>query len=308
MCYPKGFFASQGDIGTMSVLHKVIKKKSSPVFKFLAACALAQFILSSPVFAANVVLKNGDRLTGEIIKLSDNILTFKSPLFGEVELPWKQVVELQSDDGVAVKLKDGSIAKGRVTLSSQGELVIDQDDLGRSKPLQKTDIAMFNPPVVDRAVKYSGRANFGGVFNRGNSEDDALNFDTELIARTPESRYTVAAEVNEAESAGETTTSNRYLLTQYDAFLSEKDPSVSFALNYERKFWNKRLVFFNNNNLSVSLEDMADSLLKTKVGLRVPIVENVNVATQVNVDYNNMPPPGVKKTDSSLIFSVGYGF
>jgi putative salt-induced outer membrane protein YdiY len=367
MCYPKGFFASQGDIGTMPVLHKVIKKKSSPVFKFLAACALAQFILSSPVFAANVVLKNGDRLTGEIIKLSDNILTFKSPLFGEVELPWKQVVELQSDDGVTVKLKDGSIAKGRVTLSSQGDLVIDQDDFGRSKPLQKTDIAMFNPPVMDRSVKYSGRANFGGVFNRGNSEDDALNFDTELIARTPESRYTVAAEVNEAESAGETTTSNRYLLTQYDAFLSEKDylfvsakgeqdkladlnlrtslgagygyqffetelakmsteyglvyvnedylvapdesfPSVSFALNYERKFWNKRLVFFNNNNLSVSLEDMADSLLKTKVGLRVPIVENVNVATQVNVDYNNMPPPGVKKTDSSLIFSVGYGF
>ncbi|WP_171035245.1 DUF481 domain-containing protein [Limnobacter alexandrii] len=351
----------------MPVLQEVAAKNFPPVFKFTSACALALSLFSNPVNAANVLLKNGDRLSGEVIKLSDNILTLKSPLFGEVQLPWKQVLELQSDEGVTVKLKDGSTAKGKVTLSQQGELIIDQGDLGRSRPLQRADIAMFNPPVVDNSVKYTGRANLGGVFNRGNSEDDALNFDAELIARTPESRYTVAAEVNEAESAGVTTTSNRYLLTQYDAFLSEKDylfvnakgeqdeladlnlrtslgagygyqffetelaklsteyglayvnedyivapdesfPSLSLGLNYERKFWDKRLVFFNNNDLSISLEDTADALFKTKIGLRVPIVENVNVATQLNVDYDNMPPPGVKKTDSSLIFSVGYGF
>jgi len=357
----------KGDLGTMPVLKEVKVEKFPPLFKYAPACVIALSLFSSPVFAANVVLKNGDRLTGEIVKLSDNILTLKSPLFGEVELPWKQVLELESDEGVIVKLKDGSTAEGKVTLSQQGELIIDQGDLGRSRPLQRAEVAMFNPPIVDHSVKYSGRANLGGVFNRGNSEDDALNFDAELIARTPENRYTLAAEVNEAESAGVTTTSNRYLLTQYDAFLSEKDylfvnakgeqdkladlnlrtslgagygyqffetdraklsteyglayinedyivaadesfPSLSLGLDYERKFWNKRLVFFNNNDLSVSLEDTADSLFKTKVGLRVPIVENVNVATQVNVDYDNMPPPGVKKTDTSLIFSVGYGF
>jgi putative salt-induced outer membrane protein YdiY len=351
----------------MSVLQEVAVKNSPCFFKLAPACALAISLFSSPVNAANVVLTNGDRLTGEVIKLSDNILTFKSPMIGVVELPWKQVLELQSDEGVTVKLKNGSAAKGKVTLSQQGELIIDQGDLGRSKPLQKADVAMFNPPVVDNSVKYSGRANLGGVFNRGNSEDEALNFDAEFIARTPENRYTLAAEVNEAESAGVTTTSNRYLLTQYDAFLSEKDylfvnakgeqdkladlnlrtslgagygyqffeteraklsteyglayinedyivapdesfPSLSLGLNYERKFWDKRLVFFNNNDLSISLEDTADALFKTKIGLRVPIVENVNVATQLNVDYDNMPPPGVKKTDSSLIFSVGYGF
>jgi len=351
----------------MPVLQVVNMKTTSPRFKVLPACALLFSLFSAPALAATVVLDNGDKLTGKVIKLSDNILTFKSPIYGEVELPWRKVSELISDEGVTVQLKDGSTAKGKVTLSQQGELVIDQGDLGRSRPLQRADIALFNPPVVDRSVKYSGRANLGGVFNRGNSEDDALNFDTELIARTPENRYKLAAEVNEAESAGVTTTSNRYLLTQYDAFLSEKDylfvnakaeqdkladlnlrtslgagygyqffeteiaklsteyglayinedyeiapdesfPSLSFGLDYERKFWKKKLVFFNNYDVSVSLEDTADALFGTKVGIRVPIVENVNVATQVNVDYDNMPPPGVKKTDSSLIFSVGYGF
>ena len=168
----------------MPVLKEVNVKNFPLVFKFAPACAVVLSLFSSPVIAANVVLKNGDRLTGEIVKLSDNILTFKSPLFGEVELPWKQVLELQSDDGVTVKLKDGSTAKGKVTLSQQGEVVIDQGQIGTSRPLQRADIAMFNPPVVDRSVKYSGRANLGGVFNRGNSEDDAVNFDAEFIART----------------------------------------------------------------------------------------------------------------------------
>ncbi|MBU0782658.1 MAG: DUF481 domain-containing protein [Gammaproteobacteria bacterium] len=351
----------------MPVLPVVTKIIPHPRIKLSSLCALVFSLCSTQAMAASVVLDNGDQISGEVIKLGDNILTFKSPLFGEIEVPWKRVTELTSDDGVTVQLKDGTKVKGRVALNAQGELIIDQGDLGWSTPLKKTDVVMFNPPVIDHSVKYSGRANLGGVFNRGNSEDDALNFDAEFIARTPENRYTVAAEVNEAESAGVATTSNRYLKTQYDAFLSEKDylfvnakgeqdkladlnlrtslgagygyqffeteraklsteyglayinedyivapdesfPSLSLGLDYERKFWNKRLVFFNNNDLSVSLEDTADALFKTKVGLRAPIVENVNVATQVNVDYDNMPPPGVEKTDTSLIFSVGYGF
>ena len=85
-------------------------------------------------------------------------------------------------------------------------------------------------------------------------------------------------------------------------------PSLSFGLNYERKFWNKRPVFFNNYNVSIRVEDTTDVLVKTKVGLRVPIVENVNVATQLNVEHDNTPPVGVEKTDTSLIFSLGYGF
>ncbi|WP_414674891.1 DUF481 domain-containing protein [Limnobacter sp.] len=40
----------------------------------------------------------------------------------------------------------------------------------------------------------------------------------------------------------------------------------------------------------------------------MPVADHVNVSTQLNVDYDNEPVPGNKKTDSALIFSVGYGF
>jgi len=188
MCYPMGPFICQGDLGTMPVLKEVNPTFLSPCIKLVPFSALVFSLLSAPAMAASVVLENGDRLTGEVIKLSDNILTFKSPIYGEIKLPWKKVSELISDDGVTVQLKNGSTAKGKVALSAQGDLVIDQGDLGRSKPLKKADVALFNPPPVDNSVKYSGRANLGGVFNRGNSEDEALNFDAEFVARTPENR------------------------------------------------------------------------------------------------------------------------
>jgi putative salt-induced outer membrane protein YdiY len=317
--------------------------------------------------AAVVVLDNGDRLSGELVSLSANVLVLKSAIYGELELPWKKVVELSSDDAVVVQLTDGSISHGRVSLSQQGLLVIEPGDLEPSSFLQKSDVALFNPPVIDRVLRLEGRASLGGVFNRGNSEDDSVSFDTEIVARTPDHRYTLAAEVNEAESNGISTTSNRALSVQYDTFLSEKEylflnargerdqladlelrssvgggygyqffendraklsteyglayikeeyqlapdesfPSLSLGLNYERKFWKRRLVFFNTNDLLVSLEDAADSSAKMKWGIRVPIVDNVNVATQLNMAYDNMPPPGIKKTDTSLVFNVGLGF
>ncbi|HEX4917308.1 MAG TPA: DUF481 domain-containing protein [Limnobacter sp.] len=317
--------------------------------------------------AASVTLSNGDRITGKIDRMSENILVVQSELLGEVRLPWNKVVVLNTDDGVVVQLKNGSKVRGHLALNERDELVINLEPMGRSVSLRKADVAMLNPPVVDPSVKYSGRSNLGGVFNRGNSEDDSLNLDAEFVVRALESRYTVNVEVNEAESAGVTTTSNRLLKAQYDAFLNEKDylfintsaesdeladlnlrtslgagygrqfweterskfsgeiglsfvnedyeispdesfPTLNLGAKYDRKFWHDTLVFFNNSNLFVSLEDTADTLFKNRLGVRLPVTDSLNLSTQFNVDYDNMPPPGIKKTDTALIFSVGYGF
>jgi putative salt-induced outer membrane protein YdiY len=83
---------------------------------------------------------------------------------------------------------------------------------------------------------------------------------------------------------------------------------MSLALNYEHKFFDNSLVFFNNTHMTGGYHESASTLVTNKLGIRVPIVNGLNLTTQFNVAYDSSPPQGIKPTDSSLIFGVGYVF
>jgi putative salt-induced outer membrane protein YdiY len=222
-------------------------------------------------------------------------------------------------------------------------------------------------PAIDRTVKFSGHATLGGTFNRGNANDELLNLDAELVARTPDKRYAINLEINEARALGVATSSRRRLAAQHDLFLTPQNyvfvnararsdvlaglnlrttlgagygrqileneqtklsaevgvsylredyevapersyPALSLALNYEQKFFDNALVFFNNSHLTSGRHESASTLVTNKLGIRVPIANGLNLTTQFNVAYDSSPPHGIKPTDSGLIFGVGYVF
>lgn len=299
--------------------------------RFACTFAVAVMLVAPLAQAAKLTLANGDQISGEVVGQQGQLLILKSPLFGRLKIPLSQVVELRSDEGVQLEL------------------------------------ALPNQPVIDLSVKYSGHATLGGTLNRGNSSDEMLNLDAELVARTPDKRYAVNMEFNEARAFGFTTSSRRLLTAQHDIFLSQKNyvfvnararsdvladlnlratlgsgygrqiieneqtklsaelglsylsenyqiapdrsyPALSLALNYEHKFFDNSLVFFNNIHMTGGYHESASSLVTNKLGIRVPIANGLNLTTQFNVAYDSSPPTGIKPTDSSLIFGVGYVF
>src|ERR1017187_5044857 len=73
----------------------------------LCACTL---------FAADqVVLKNGDIITGSVIKKDGAKLTLKSEFLGEVSIPWTAIKSLKSDQELVVVLPGGESVKGKVS-------------------------------------------------------------------------------------------------------------------------------------------------------------------------------------------------
>lgn len=73
------------------------------------------FALFTPsLFADQVVLKNGDRLTGTIEKSDDKSLVIKTEFAGEVTVQWPAVQEIKSDQPLHVGLKDGKNIVGPV--------------------------------------------------------------------------------------------------------------------------------------------------------------------------------------------------
>ena len=97
----------------MPVLKEVKVEKFPPLFKYAPACVIALSLFSSPVFAANVVLKNGDRLTGEIVKLSDNILTLKSPFSEKLNYRGNRFLNWSLTRGSLSNSKTGAPRKER---------------------------------------------------------------------------------------------------------------------------------------------------------------------------------------------------
>jgi small nuclear ribonucleoprotein (snRNP)-like protein len=72
----------------------------------------------STAFADQVVLKNGDRLTGSIVKKDAKNLTIKTDQFGLVTTAWDQVQSITAEKPVNVVLQDGRTLRG--TLATVG--------------------------------------------------------------------------------------------------------------------------------------------------------------------------------------------
>lgn len=68
--------------------------------------------------ADQIVLKNGDRVTGGIVKKDAKNLTIKTDLFGTITTAWDQVESIKTDKPVTVVLGDGRTAQGTLATAN----------------------------------------------------------------------------------------------------------------------------------------------------------------------------------------------
>ena len=94
----------------------------------------ALFILSLTAFADQIVMKNGDRVTGSIIKKDAAQLTVKSVHFGTVILPWNEIESVKSDKPLTVELSNKKSVEGPI--ASSGDKIV----IGSNEPVAPKDI------------------------------------------------------------------------------------------------------------------------------------------------------------------------
>jgi hypothetical protein len=84
-----------------------------------ARCLLLLCLVPALSFADQVVLKNGDTITGNIVKKDGAKLTLHSEFLGDVTMPWTAVKSIKSDEPLTVVLPGGQSVLGK--LSTSGE-------------------------------------------------------------------------------------------------------------------------------------------------------------------------------------------
>src|SRR5215475_12037890 len=90
------------------------ESRRAPMRSLGVALPLFLAFSSSSLFADQVAFKNGDRLTGAILKSDTAILVIKTIVAGEVSVSWSQIQELRSDLPLHVELTDGKMLVGKL--------------------------------------------------------------------------------------------------------------------------------------------------------------------------------------------------
>ena len=87
----------------------LLKPARIPVAHWLIAATggwLLVILLCPLGWADEVLLRNGDRLTGTIMTMEEGVLTLSTPHSGEVNIQWPEIQHLAADKPLKIQLHD----------------------------------------------------------------------------------------------------------------------------------------------------------------------------------------------------------
>lgn len=186
-------------------------------------------LLPGLAVADEIRLKNGDVITGSIVKKEKATVQFRTSYAGDINIQWSEVESIRSDKDVHIVLSDGSNLRGPLQEYEPGIAVIqlsqqEAEDQQKQREFELMQTRYINPTpdLSGEGYRWTGNINAGGSLTNGNTETRSLRFDAETIARSLYNRYTVGGVFNRVEDQGRNTQFNSRGYGKYDRFLSAR--------------------------------------------------------------------------------------
>ncbi len=153
------------------------------------------FLLALSAFADQIVMKDGDRITGKIVKKEGNVVTLESKNFGTVKLNWADIASVSGQDSLNIVLPGDQTVKGALK-AEQGKVEV----VGAGRVVEAAEVVALRNDAEQRAYErlrkpglldlwtITGSLNFAGT--QGNAETSTittpLNF--ARVSRTSSTR------------------------------------------------------------------------------------------------------------------------
>jgi putative salt-induced outer membrane protein YdiY len=168
-------------------------------FSFVTLIAILG--LSSALLADQVTLKNGDRLTGTVVKSDGKTLVLHTEATGDVTIQFAAIQEIKTDRELHVSLKDGKTAVGPVT-TTDGKIEI-ATKTGGTVEASKDDVTLIRNDAEQTAYDkslhpglmhgWNGGINVGFSIARGNSQSENLALAFNAVHPTLNDKITLYA-------------------------------------------------------------------------------------------------------------------
>ena len=193
-----------------------------------AALAL---LVASPVFAARtdvVVLRNGDRITCEVVQMRQGKLQVKTDDAGTISIEWDEIASLTTAMEFDLTLRDGTRLLGRLAPGTGQTLQIVPAG-GAATTTAMADIVVFTTIKKGFLQRIDGSVDLGGSYTKSSGVAD-LYFDADAIYRRPSHSYQASFSSNFTRQPDDPETSRATLKLTYALYGRGNWVTSAFAL------------------------------------------------------------------------------
>ena len=254
----------------------------------LAMCVAPAMVI--PAKADQIVLNNGDRITGTIDSAEAGKLTIVSPIAGKIVVDMANVKTFSTDGPIKIVLDDGTTINQRVTEGSDGSIETAAGGMLAVQAVPLARIDAINPPPI----AWTGSITFNGSLAQGDTYAEQIGLNVDLLRRSKSDRIEVQGEYlfGRQKVNGITTTST----DQWD---------IEASYNY---FMTKKLFVLGDIRVEKNRIQHLDIRVTPNAGFGYQFVErpdfNANVQgglAWVYEDYTNIGTP-----DENLSLRLAY--
>lgn len=171
-------------------------------FKILVLSVVVCFLSCVIVAADQVVLVNGDRLTGTIVKMDEKEVIIKTDYAGIIKLKREAVATIESKQSVSITLKDGRKLNG--TVQPENEKVLVKTDDNKSTVASLDDVGTIRSQEEQASYEdemrrktsprftelWFGTADLGLSATQGNSNNINLTIGVDVERNTQKDKIT----------------------------------------------------------------------------------------------------------------------
>lgn len=163
----------------------------------------AALMLAWVARADQIILTNGDQLSGQIVEFDGKELRMKTDLAGEVKVKWEHVEIITSTEKLTMELDDGQRIVGAIT-TRNGRFSVATEDIGtveterkhvtgirsaeRQAAYEQEIERLRDPRIIDL---WKGFFDLGFAQTRGNADTNTFTNAAEAVRETPRDRIGV---------------------------------------------------------------------------------------------------------------------
>jgi putative salt-induced outer membrane protein YdiY len=175
-------------------------------------------LTSLPASADVIIMKNGDRITGEIKEIWDSEVSIEPEYSDEFDVDIKDIASIDSDNKFDVELEDGQIGEFQFAgINDEGEAIL----TGQEGEMTVSLAQLKKVGEIEDWFEWDSYADVSQSFSRGNTDSDASNLNATLKMKWGDHRtiFTLT-DIREAQ-AGKTTKKTDRLNLSYNFLFSK---------------------------------------------------------------------------------------